>query len=53
MMTDAIDSYFRSKGSTLRNILVGMAVLVTAITVILGGVKTLLAWAGYKIVLLK
>jgi hypothetical protein len=47
-MKEAMTEYFEEKGSVLKRIIIGTAVVVGAITVILGGAKTILGWAGFS-----
>ena len=49
IIINAQRKYFEQKGSVAKNWLVGTAVVVAALTVILGGIKTLLAWVGISI----
>ncbi len=44
----SLNGYFKQTGMTLRGVLVGTAVIVGALTVILGGFKTMLAWIGFN-----
>jgi len=48
IMHDALTEYFSSKGSLLKQILLTAAVIVGAITVIFGGLKTVLGWIGFS-----
>lgn len=43
----AMDAYFQKKGKMTFSVIVGASVLVGALTVLFGGIKTLLAWAGF------
>lgn len=43
----SLDEFFASKGKTLKGILIATATVVGSLTVILGGLKTILAWAGF------
>ena len=43
-----LTEYFEKKGTSLKTILIGTAVIVGAITVILGGLKSILGWIGFN-----
>ena len=43
-----LTQYFEKKGTSLKTILLGTAVIVGAITVILGGLKSILGWIGFN-----
>lgn len=46
LMHEALTEYFAQKGSVAKQIIIGTAILVGSITVVLGGVKTILSWIG-------
>ena len=47
IVINALRLYFERKGTTLKSVLIGTAVIVGAITVIFGGFKSMLAWLGF------
>ena len=47
IVTQSMASYFEKKGTTLKAILIGTAVVVGSLTVILGGIKAILAYLGF------
>ena len=44
----SLNGYFQKTGMTLRSIIIGTAMVIGALTVILGGLKTILAWLGFS-----
>ena len=50
MFTSSLSAYFEKKGTSLKAILIGTAVVVGSITVILGGFKSILAYLGFSYV---
>lgn len=40
--------YFEKKGTSLKTILIGTAMIIGAITVIFGGLKAILGWLGFS-----
>ena len=43
-----LTEYFEKKGTSLKTILIGTAMIIGAITVILGGLKAILGWLGFS-----
>lgn len=48
LVHEALVEFFTSSGRLGKNLLIGTAVLVGAITVILGGAKAILGWLGFS-----
>lgn len=44
---EALNEFFRDYGKNAKTILLTVAAIVGAITVILGGMKSILAWLGF------
>ena len=51
IVINALRVYFERKGTTVKTILIGTAVIVGAITVILGGLKAILGWLGFSYII--
>lgn len=47
IMHEALVEFFSSKGKATKQILIATAIVIGSLTVILGGVKTFLAWIGF------
>ena len=50
LVSEAMVEYFESKGKMGKQWVIGAAVVIGSITVILGGVKTLLGWLGFHLI---
>lgn len=44
---DALTDYFSSKGKIGKQVILSAAIIIGSITVIVGGIKTVLAWLGF------
>lgn len=47
IVISSLNGYFQKKGTTFRSFILGTAMIIGALTVILGGLKTILAWIGF------
>lgn len=47
VVNESMNEYFASKGTVAKQLLIGTAAIVVAVTVILGGIKTILGWLGF------
>lgn len=45
-----IDDYLKKKATTSKNLILTIATIIVGLTVILGALKTLLAWLGFNYV---
>lgn len=48
IVVNALKVYFEKKGTSLKTILIGTAIIIGAITVIFGGIKAILGWLGFS-----
>lgn len=48
LIAEAIDCYFTKKGKTTKHLLLTAAAIIGSLTIILGGIKTILAWLGFS-----
>jgi len=43
----SLSSFFEQKGASTKNVLIILATVIGSVTVILGGLKSILAWIGF------
>ena len=53
LMHASLNEFFASKGKNAKSILFTLAAIVGALTVIFGGMKTVLAWLGFHYIIPK
>lgn len=50
VVQEALIEYFEKKGATVKNVMVTVAILIGAVTVIFGGLKEILMFVGFNYV---
>jgi hypothetical protein len=50
LMVEAMDEYFKNKGTTARHFMVNTAIFIGSLTAIVGGIKIILSWFGISVI---